>query len=453
MTEIDLQVKNGKVYLEGRLQSVDLWIKDGRIAEIGKSRRASEVLDARGLIIIPGAIDMHVHFRDPGYTYKEDWMSGSASAAAGGVTCVVDQPNTDPQTLDSHSYREKLERAKSRSLVDFGLNGGPGGSEKVKQLAQMGAMAIGEIFTYEHDYNELKKILDYVNDSGLRPTIHAEDEAILRECTTPLLGRREPELYSQARPNRAEAVAIQKVLRMTNRAHICHLSTQEGLNLIRSAREKGKKITCEVAPHHLIFTKKDWRSLGTFLKTNPPVRDSNDKMALWEGLRRGEIEVLASDHAPHLPAEKKEEIWDAPPGVPGVETIFPLMLNAVKSNFISMERMLDAISNKPARILGLTSKGRIARGMDADLVFVNPRNSREIRADDLHSGAEWTPFQGKRAIFPKITMVRGKVVAMDGEIVAKPGFGRYVPGSKVAAAPSKEDDDYDEELENGTEET
>ncbi|MHC1631892.1 MAG: dihydroorotase [Methanotrichaceae archaeon] len=429
MTKMDLVIKNGRVYAGGCFQNVDLWIKDDKIAKIGGSSRADEVLDARGLMVLPGAVDIHVHFRDPGYTYKEDWKTGSTSAAAGGVTTVVDQPNTDPPTLDARSYRMKLDKAKRRSVVDFCLNGGPG---KIEELAKQGAMAIGEIFTYEHTESELRKILEKVKEAGLLPTIHAEDRSVIQESTKLLKGQLDPGIYSQSRPNRAEAAAIEKVLEMTDKVHICHLSTKEGLDLIKSSKSSGKNVSCEVTPHHLFFTKRDWRKQGTFLKTNPPVRDPRDKNALWEGLRIGEIDVVASDHAPHLPEEKKEEIWYAPPGVPGVETMLPLMLSAVKSNLITLDRMVNALSKMPATILGLKSKGEIALGKDADLVLINTRKAIEIRANNLHSGAEWTPYQGRYALFPKITMIRGEIVFQEGELVAKPGYGRYIPGPRIS---------------------
>jgi dihydroorotase len=425
MTRMDRVVKNGRVYFDGRLQNVDLWTRNGKIAGLGGNYQAEETIDGRGKIVLPGVIDIHVHFRDPGYTHKEDWETGSTSAVAGGVTTVVDQPNTDPPTVDARSYRMKLEIAERRSVVDFCLNGGPG---QVKTLAELGASAIGEIFTYDHGDEELQKILDETAKAGLLPTIHAEDREVIQENTEPLRDRWEPELYSLARPNLAESKAIEKVLAMTNRAHICHLSTSEGLDLVRTAKSKGNKVSCEVTPHHLLFTKRDWRRQGTFLKMNPPLRDFQDKDALWEGLRKGDVDVVASDHAPHLPEEKRDEIWDAPPGVPGVETMLPLMLMAVRSNLLSLDRMVDALSRRPAEIFGLASKGRIAVGMDADLAIIDPRAASDIRADRLHSGAEWTPYEGRRALFPAITMIRGEVVFMDGELFAKPGFGRNLPG-------------------------
>lgn len=426
MTGMDLAIKNGKVYANGLIQEYDLWIKDGKIAAIGGSFRAEENINARGQIILPGAVDIHVHFRDPGYTYKEDWESGSTSAAAGGVTTVVDQPNTNPATLDSKSFRLKLDLAKRNSVVDFCLNGGPG---QIDQLVDMGATAIGEIFTYEFKEGELPQILKEIDERGALATIHAEDGPLIEKYTGPLKGVQDPDVYSKARPSIVETVAIDKVLEITEQVHICHLSTREGLSRIEKAKSGGKRVTCEVAPHHLLFSRRDWWKQGTYLKTNPPIRDAHDNNALWEGLRSGAIDVVASDHAPHLPKEKKDDIWEAPPGVPGVETMLPLMLMAVKGNLITIERMVDAISTRPARLLGLESKGEIAVGKDADLVFIDPRSRTRIRSDRMHSGARWTPYEGRYVIFPKMTMIRGNVV-FDEELAVKRGYGQYISGSK-----------------------
>ncbi len=374
------------------------------------------------MIVLPGAVDAHVHFRDPGYTYKEDWESGSISAAAGGVTTVIDQPNTDPRTLDARSFNLKLDEARHKSVVDFCINGGPG---RIEELLKLGVPAIGEIFTYEHSDDRLRKILDSVNKLGALSTIHAEDGEVIREHTDPLRDLHEPEIYSKARPPSAEAIAIEKALSWAVRAHICHISTSRGLDLVKSARKEGRKISCEVAPHHLLFNVRDYKSQGSLLKMNPPLRGQGDCDALWAGLRDGSIDILASDHAPHLPEEKREDIWEAPPGVPGVETILPLMLMAVRKNFLSLERLVDAISSRPSEIFGLRSKGKIGAARDADLVIVDPLAITEIRGDKLHSRADWTPYEGRDGIFPKMILVRGEVV-FDGDVEVHPGYGRFI---------------------------
>jgi dihydroorotase len=417
----DLVVKNGRVHLPQGPKSFDIWIKDGKVAALGGPHRADEEIDARGMLVLPGVIDAHVHFRDPGLTYKEDWESGSTSAAAGGVTTVIDQPNTDPRTLDGRSFELKLDRARRHSIVDFCINGGPG---KVKVLVKLGVAAIGEIFTYEHSDASLERLLKDIESAGALPSVHAEDGQVIKGNTEPLLKVLDPEVYSRARPKLSEATAVEKVLSWVGRAHICHLSTFQGLDLVRSAKRAGKKASCEVCPHHLLFNRSDCKKQGSYLKMNPPLRDPSDNYALWEGLRDGSIDMIASDHAPHLPEEKKEGIWLAPAGVPGVETLLPLMLMAVRSNLISLDRMVDALAAKPAEIFGLTSKGQIAPGKDADLVLVDPKAITRIKADRLHSRAEWTPYEGREAIFPLATLVRGTVVFQE-DLEVRPGFGRF----------------------------
>lgn len=418
----DLVVKNGRVFTSSGLSSIDLWIRDGRVAALGGPNRAEEAIDARGLIVLPGALDVHVHFRDPGFTHKEDWESGSISAAAGGVTTVIDQPNTLPRVSDRRTFQQKLDLARRHSVVDFGLNGGPG---RIEEQAAAGAAAIGEIFTYEHTDSALVKILQETEAAGLLATVHAEDGSVIEEGTSSCRSMHEPSAYSRARPALAEEVALRKALSSSGRLHICHLSTASGLNLIRQAKSRGREVSCEVAPHHLLFNVKDYGRQGSFLKMNPPLRTQEDNDALWAGLREGSIAILASDHAPHLPEEKKDDIWEAPPGVPGVETMLPLMLMAVKKNMVALERVVDALSEKPAEIFGFPFKGRIEVGRDADLVLIDPKAISKIRADRLHSRAEWTPYEGKEAIFPKMTVLRGQVIFEDG-LEVRPGFGKFL---------------------------
>jgi len=418
----DLAIKNGRVFTPHGLMTIDLWIRDGRIEALGGSHRAEDSINAKDMLVLPGAIDAHVHFRDPGPNYKEDWISGSASALGGGVTTVIDQPNTVPRTLDARTFEEKLDLARHRSMVDFGLNGGAG---RIGELVEAGAQAIGEIFSYEHSDADLARILGEAKHAQILASLHAEDAAIIQEMRAKLGQRHDAEVHTQARPAKAEAVAIEKALASCGRLHICHLSSAQGLACVARAKAQGRDVTSEVSPHHLLLNSRDYKKQGTFLKMNPPLRFQEDNDILWKGLRDGAIDILASDHAPHLPEEKREDIWEAPAGVPGVETMLPLMLMAVKRNMLSLERLVDAISSRPAEIFGFASKGRIEAGRDADLVIVDSRVVSRIDADRLHSRADWTPFQGKEAIFPQMTILRGRLV-YDGEIDGRPGSGRFL---------------------------
>ena len=306
--------------------------------------------------------------------------------------------------------------------MDFCLNGGAG---NIDELAAAGAAAIGEIFSYEHSDEVLAENPGRggaCRNAG-QPSCRGRVDHKREDCST--IGRHDAEVYSQARPAAAEAAAIEKALGWSDHLHICHLSSAQGLERVAKAKMNGRKVTSEVAPHHLLLNIKDYKKQGSYLKMNPPLRSQADNDALWQGLRCGTIDILASDHAPHLPEEKKEDIWEAPAGVPGVETMLPLMLFAVKRNMISLERLVDAMTLRPARIFGLAGKGSIEKGKDADLVIVDPRSISQINADRLHSRAEWTPFQGRDAIFPQMTIIRGNVV-YDGDLPVSPGYGRFL---------------------------
>ncbi|MFC1786417.1 dihydroorotase [Halobacteriota archaeon] len=425
----DLVIKNARLALARDIIEADIAIGNGKILRIAKDIMAERVIDAHGLLVLPGMVDVHVHFRDPGLTHKEDWYSGSSAAVAGGVTCVVDHPNTIPPTTSVESFKVKLREAEKKSIVDFGINAGVVRAAELKGLWESGVTAFGEIFLAEYmgmlsvDDDILLKSLHVIADLGGIACIHAEDEQIIRESIEKLENKTNPSAHSLSRPNFSEVAAMAKAIGLAQdtcaNLHICHLSTKEGLGLI------GAGVTSEVTPHHLFLSQNDWDRLGTFGKTNPPLRSELDRDNLWAGLYR--IDIIASDHAPHTIEEKKQDIWSAPAGVPGVETSLPLMLSAVKKGIISLQRVVELMSTNPARIFCLREKGEIAVGKDADLVFVDLNDVKPIRDRNLHSKAGWTPFEGMDAVFPKMTFVRGEIM-YDGEIVGEKGHGHFVPG-------------------------
>ncbi|HDM36633.1 MAG TPA: dihydroorotase [Candidatus Syntrophoarchaeum butanivorans] len=408
----DLLIKNAKGWINGELIDIDLRIEDGVISEIRREIRGDfeSILDIKGKILLPGAIDAHVHMRDGNESHKEDWLTGTSAAAAGGVTTVIDQPNTDPPVTSRANLSDRIEIASRSSLVDFLINGGVERYDNIEELYEGGVRVFGEIFLYKLEPPLLRQILDKIWGLGGIATIHAES----RHCIS-----KNPD-----RPPVCEIEGIKEVISdiVAEKLHFCHISTPEGVDLIRS---KGS-ITLEVTPHHLLLSRNDIDRLGGFGLMNPPLRSDRDREGLWGRLDR--IDIIASDHAPHT---RDEKLGDSPPpGVPGVETMLPLMLYHVKMGRIGLNRLVELVSERPADIFGLYERGKrgISIGADADLVVIDMRDEQVIRGDELHSKCGWTPFEGMKGIFPQITLVRGEVVydRSSGVNLSKKGFGIFL---------------------------
>ncbi|WP_440990578.1 dihydroorotase [Haloarchaeobius baliensis] len=382
-------------------------------------------VDATGKLLMPGAIDVHVHFRQPGFSHKETWATGSQSAAAGGVTTVVDQPNTDPPTVTGDAFDEKAALA-ADSLVDWGINGGVTESWDPDSLFDRPLFALGEVFLadstgdmgIEADLFDDAVELAAANDVPV--TVHAEDADLFDEDALANAGDgvgrdADADAWSSYRTPEAEAAAVERACEVAADSgadlHIAHTSTPEGID---AAAEAGA--TCEVTPHHLFLSRLDLDELGTYGRMNPPLRSEPRREAVFERVADGTVDVVATDHAPHTIEEKEATIREAPSGVPGVETMVPLLLveATATDGAFGYERVRDLVATNPAEIFGLDSKGRVAEGYDADLVLYNIDEAREIRGGDLHSNCGWTPFEGFRGIFPEWTTVRGTVV-WDGE--------------------------------------
>ena len=369
------------------------------------------VVDATDRLLLPGAIDAHVHFRQPGYGHKETWTSGSRSAAAGGVTTVVDQPNTDPPTVDGAAFDEKVDLAEE-SLVDFGINGGVTIDWAPDELLGRPLFALGEVFLADStgdmgiDADLFEDALVAATERDVTVTVHAEDASLFNEAAS---DRDDADAWSAFRTARAEAAAVERACEVASdhdaRIHIAHTSTPEGID---TASEAG--MTTEVTPHHLLLSRKDLDDLGTHGRMNPPLRGEKRRRGVYERVVDGTVDMIATDHAPHTREEKDASIWDAPSGVPGVETMLPLLLAEARTGDLTYERVRDLVAANPADVFDLPDKGRIEAGNDADLVLVDTDESREITGDDLHTNCGWTPFEGFEGVFPEWTMVRGTVV-------------------------------------------
>jgi dihydroorotase len=395
-------IRNAKVFCGNRIIRRDVLIENGTIAEIGYVRKGETEIDAQGLLLLPGAIDVHVHFRDLKEAYKEDWYSGSCAAAAGGVTTVIDQPNTKPPVHDERSYVQK-QRAARKSVVDYGINVAIERPDQLETLWRLGAVAFGEVFVQEKSDGDLKRALQIIRHLNAILCVHAE------RVVDDVLN---------------EAAGIQAILACNKeiraKIHISHLSTAAGLDLVRTSSQD---VTCEVTPHHLLLSELDVARLGAFATVRPPLGSLQDVKALWSLFEQ--IDVVASDHAPHTTADKRMPY--PPPGVPGVQTLLPLLLS--KLNQIGLQKLVTLMSTRPAARFNLKNKGAIAKGFDADLILVDLEDRRTVTIRELQSKCGWTPFQGCSAVFPLLTMVRGEVVWNEGSIMVKKGWGNQVCGA------------------------
>jgi dihydroorotase len=434
----ELVVENARVPFGAEIVTCSIGIDEGKIKRIAKILKGEHAYDARNMLAMPGIIDSHVHFRDMGQEEKEDWLSGSKAAIYGGVTTVVDMPNTDPPTFDEESFKVKLTVARNRSMIDFAINAGV--ADNLKELPVLwrrGALAFGEIFMakstggFSVDEPTLKAALLEIKKMGATASIHAEDEALNAQKGRELLNDRGADVYSRMRPPESEVNAVREAIRLERETgaamHITHVSAAKTVELLR-----GEPITCDVTPHHLLLNMRHWDKLKARVKTNPPLRPRRDAEALWEAVRNGTIDVLASDHAPHTKEEKAADVKTAPSGVPGVETMAPLMLKEVADGRLPLQRFMDMAAANPARIFGITGKGMLEEGYDADLVFVDMGARRLIQSHELHSKAGWTPYEGFEAIFPKAVMQRGELLLDGKELYGRRGAGKFIHGRGYA---------------------
>jgi dihydroorotase len=410
----DIVVK-GRALLDGELVQCSIGVREGKIADIKKLIDDSEELDFGDALILPAAVDTHVHFREPGREHKEDFFTGTMAAAFGGVSCVVDMPNTVPLTSDAASLRGKRALASAKANVDVGLWGllAPG-----SDVAGMRAGVVGYKF-----------FMSETTGTGGTPV---EAWPSLAKAAGPVLVAVHPEHPSQMaagtandlvahaklRSAAAEELGIHEAGNLFPNVHQCHVSSAKGVDELAKLRDerRGGFLTAEVTPHHLFLNSRS--ELGAIAKTNPPLRGRDDQAALWAALLSGAIDTVGSDHAPHTLEEKRQAFADAPSGVPGVETSFPLMLKAVKDGRLSLARCVDACCAAPARRIG-ANKGKISVGYDADLVAVSMRDIMKVTDESMHSKCGWTPFAGMEAIFPMMTMVRGRVVVRNGALEAE----------------------------------
>jgi len=340
-------------------------------------------------------------------------ISGETIADVGGVTTAVDQPNTDPPTVSGEAFDGKAAHA-GDSLVDWGINGGVTADWDADSLLERRLFALGEVFLADStgdmgiDASLFEDALAAATDADVPVTVHAEDADYFNDDAR---ARDDPDAWSAYRTAKAEAEAVERACAVATELdatiHIAHTSTPEGIDIASDAG-----MTTEVTPHHLLLSRRHLDDLGTFGRMNPPLRREKRRQRVYERVADGTVDMIATDHAPHTREEKDASIWDAPSGVPGVETVLPLLLAEARDpdSALTYERVRDLTAANPADVFGLPQKGQIEAGNDADLVLVDVSETSEVRGENLHSKCDWTPFEGWDAVFPEWTMVRGTMV-------------------------------------------
>lgn len=442
----DLVFKGGTLVNQDGVRPADIGIRNGRIAEIGEISEdsAGEVIDCTGLHILPGVIDTQVHFREPGGEHKEDLESGSRSAVMGGVTSVFEMPNTNPLTTSTAALADKVQRATDRMFCDFAFYVG-GTRENIDELPVLerlpGAAGVkvfigsstGDLLV--DDEESLSRILAVIKR---RAAFHSEDEARLI-ARADVRREGDPASHSEWRDAQAAMMSTERLVRLAHhhgtRVHVLHISTAEEMEFL--ARHKDVA-SVEVTPQHLtLATPEAYEQLGALAQMNPPLRDAAHQQGLWRGLTQGIVDVLGSDHAPHTREEKAESYPASPSGMPGVQTLVPIMLDHVNAGRLSLERFVDLTAHGPQRLFSIAGKGRIAAGYDADLTIVDMGAKRVIEESWIASKSGWTPFAGREVTgWPVGTVIRGKRVMWESEILgAAHGqavrFGETLPGEGV----------------------
>jgi len=448
---VDLVLKGGLVVFEQDEVQVDLAIDRGKIITIGDPSGmppARQLLDLSGLIILPGLVDPHCHFREPNPLAEEDFGTGTRAAAAGGVTTILEQPVDTPPTTTPERFAEKLTLVQPKSYVDFGLWGGvvPDNLDCIQPLAKVGACAFKAFICSSDpvypmiDDGRLLEAMRRIAQVGGILAIHCENQAIIEfyqarlaaaEVVTPLD-------HARSRPLIAEVEAIQRMILLARetgvRLHILHVSSAAGVEVVTAARRQGQAVTLESCPHYLVLTEEALNEAGPYAKCNPPLRNEANVSALWQLLRAGQIDCIVSDHSPYTSEDKAKGLADirlAPPGINGLEVGLPLMLSeGVNKGRLTLVELARYMSTNPAKLFGLyPRKGRLGIGADADLVIVDPVQTWTVEAAGLQTKNKWSPFDGWQLQGKVIrTILRGQTVYHEGEFSAGPGYGLYLPG-------------------------
>jgi dihydroorotase (multifunctional complex type) len=441
---VDTVLHNAKALIGGELLKAGVAIDGSKIVKIAKEPNlppASNKIDLHGCVMLPGLIDVHVHLRGQLQAYEEDFATGTAAAVVGGITSVLDMPNNKPVTMTSTSLRKRMRAAERDIVANVGFfSAFPERLGEIDRLVEGGAIGFKLFLTKQiggldiDDDEALLHAFERAGKLGVPVAVHAEDKGMIETLSEAeqKLGHKNVEAYLNAHTPEVEGKAVERILRIVLKSgvqiHFCHVSSEKAIILIDSARKSGLRVSCEVTPHHLLLTSEDLKQKGALMLTDPPVRQRSTVNVLWDALKRGRVDVLASDHAPHILADKEaESVWDVKPGVPGLETFLPLLLTKVNEGQLSLAELIRLTAENPARIFHLHEDGFLKEGYNANVTVIDMHRQGKIDVNAFHSKSKYSPFEGWSVRgFPTKTFVNGKLVMNEGELVAERGAGRIM---------------------------
>ena len=425
-TTQSLLIRHAEIILpNGESMIGDVLTQGRQIVQLGQeitNAAPTHEIDARGLTLLPGVIDPQVHFREPGLEHKEDLFTASCACAKGGVTSFLEMPNTRPLTISQSALDDKLQRAASKCLVNYGFFIGATGDNLPDLLSASPTPGIKVFMGSMHGQLLVsqEEVLEAIFAQGNRLiAVHAEDQARINQRKQEFAGIEDLAIHSQIQDNQAALLATQLALKLSKkyqrRLHILHMSTAEEAELLR--HDKPSWVTAEVTPQHLLLNTSAYTTIGSLAQMNPPLRSPHDNEVLWQALRDGIIDFIATDHAPHTLAEKAQTYPNTPSGMPGVETSLPLMLTAAMAGKCTVAQVVQWMSKAVAVAYGIPNKGEISPGYDADLVLVDLKNYREVKREEVLSKCGWSPFEGWNLTgWPVTTIVGGEIVYDHGQV-------------------------------------
>lgn len=440
----ELVIRNARLVLPEGIMRGELSIENGQIQEIVVSglAKGGEEIDAKDRIVMPGVIDAHVHFYERELSNREDFLSGSTAAVAGGITTVIVAPR-GTSIITPKCIKEVISAGQRDSIVDFAIHAGNITAESIKNVPKISSLGVKSFKSstcspHSIEYKALEELMKIVKILNGIAFVHAEDEEIIRNKTQELQnnGRKDPLAHADAHPNEAEEKGVKEVVNEAERTgcrlHLAPITTRQSCKVVSNAKKKKLRVSAETCPHFLIFKREDIAKSGPFLKVNPALRTGEDCAALWDALAKGIIDIVTSDHAPITKKEKEagwKDIWGVPAGVPGVEVLLPLMLTeGVNKGRLALEKMVDVLCTRPAQIFGFyPRKGVIREGADADLIMVDLQQKITVSAEKLHHKVKWSPYEGmKLKGAPTMTISRGVLLMKDGEVIRKPEHGQFL---------------------------